>query len=149
MVMSLNRGLRRAMQSEASESIRGTLRRGPQSSRGAHRRFSLDHAKNVALLHDEQVLTIILDFGARPLPEKDAVTRLDVERTILSLSSRPPSPAATTSPCIGFSWISFCTATAPAMGEMMRRAQQACRTAQISEDARWHCQGKSAKTTKN
>src|SRR6516225_5919426 len=62
------------------ELIRGALRRGPRSGRGAHRCLSLDHPKDVALFHDEQILTINLDFGARPLPEEDAVTTLDVER---------------------------------------------------------------------
>src|SRR5262249_31739279 len=76
----LNRGLRRAMESETSEAIRGTLRRGPRSSRGAHRCFSLNHAEDVALLHDEQILAINLDLGARPLPEQHTITTLHVER---------------------------------------------------------------------
>src|SRR5690606_27552788 len=38
-----------------------------------------DHAHDVAFLHDQEVLTIELDFGAAPLAEEDAVAFLDVE----------------------------------------------------------------------
>ena len=37
------------------------------------------HAEDVALLHDEQVLAVDLDLGARPLAEQHAVAGLDVE----------------------------------------------------------------------
>jgi hypothetical protein len=40
---------------------------------------SVDDAKNVAFLHDKQVIATDLDLGAGPLPEEDAVTGLDVE----------------------------------------------------------------------
>src|SRR5690348_9176340 len=40
---------------------------------------------DVALLHDEEILTIELDLGARPLAEQDAVADLDVERLELAV----------------------------------------------------------------
>ena len=39
-----------------------------------------DDAHDVGFLHDQEVLTVDLDFGAGPLAEQDAVTGLDVER---------------------------------------------------------------------
>src|SRR5260221_14611892 len=41
---------------------------------------TLDHAHDVGFLHDDEVLAIELDLGARPLAEQDAVAGLDVER---------------------------------------------------------------------
>src|ERR1700735_2371283 len=41
--------------------------------------LSLEHAQDVAFLHDQQVLAIELDLGAGPLAEQDAVTLLHVE----------------------------------------------------------------------
>src|SRR6185312_2837052 len=40
----------------------------------------IDHAHDVGLLHDQEVLAIELDLGTRPFAEQDAVARLDVER---------------------------------------------------------------------
>ncbi len=40
----------------------------------------LDHAQNIAFLHDEQILAIDAHLGARPFAEQDAVAGLDVER---------------------------------------------------------------------
>src|SRR5262249_44027756 len=45
----------------------------------------LDHAHDVRLLHDHQLLTIELDLSSRPLAEEDAVTRLDIERVDLAV----------------------------------------------------------------
>jgi hypothetical protein len=45
---------------------------------------AVDHAENVGFLHDQEVLTVDLDFGARPFAEQDAVARLDVERNELA-----------------------------------------------------------------
>ena len=42
-------------------------------------RSRLDDAHDVGFLHDQEVLTIDLDLGARPLAEQDAVALLDVE----------------------------------------------------------------------
>src|SRR5215475_4121432 len=60
-----------------------TKEKGPTpfqpSGRGANRCFSLDDAEDVALLHDEQLLAVNLDLGARPFAEQDPVTLLDVE----------------------------------------------------------------------
>src|SRR6056297_2740430 len=39
-----------------------------------------DDAHDVGLLHDQQVFAVDTDFGAGPLAEQNAVTRLDVER---------------------------------------------------------------------
>src|SRR5229473_2260420 len=41
---------------------------------------TLDHAHDVGFLHDDEVLALELDLGARPLAEQHAVARLDVER---------------------------------------------------------------------
>src|SRR5262249_46488220 len=60
-------------------SVRGSLRRGPRSGRGAHRCFSLDDAEDVALLHDEEIVAVDLDLGTGPFAEQHAVAFLDVE----------------------------------------------------------------------
>src|SRR6478672_5852728 len=46
---------------------------------------SADDPEDVAFLHDDQVLTVDLHFGARPLAEQDLVARLDVQRRDLAL----------------------------------------------------------------
>src|SRR5438552_12130492 len=46
--------------------------------------FGLEHAQDVAFLHDQQVLAVQLDLGAGPLAEQDAVSGLDVERLDLA-----------------------------------------------------------------
>ena len=49
---------------------------------GAHRAaraVSGDHTHDVGLLHDQELLTIDLDLGARPLAEQNAVASLHVE----------------------------------------------------------------------
>src|SRR5436190_20203463 len=40
----------------------------------------IEHAHDVALLHDQQLNTVNLDFGARPFAEQHVVTDLDVDR---------------------------------------------------------------------
>src|SRR5271166_5553371 len=40
---------------------------------------SVDDAKDVAFLHDKQILAVDFDLGSGPLPEEDAVAGLDVE----------------------------------------------------------------------
>src|SRR6201994_4780411 len=40
----------------------------------------VEHAHDVALLHDQQILAVDLDFRARPLAEQHAVAALDVDR---------------------------------------------------------------------
>src|SRR3974390_1765665 len=45
----------------------------------ALRRGRSDHAHDVALFHDNEVLAVDLDLGARPFPEQHPVTDLDVE----------------------------------------------------------------------
>src|SRR5581483_3702082 len=45
----------------------------------------LEHAENVALLHDEKFLALDLDLGAGPLAEQHAVAGLHVERLHLAL----------------------------------------------------------------
>src|SRR5664279_160238 len=39
-----------------------------------------DDAQDVALLHDQEILTIDLDLGARPFAEQNLVARFDIER---------------------------------------------------------------------
>src|SRR5487761_303174 len=50
----------------------------------------LEHAHDVAFLHDDQLFAIELDLGARPLAEQNPVARLDVER--LDLAVLAPGP---------------------------------------------------------
>src|SRR5690349_3113908 len=54
-------------------------KKGAPSGRRAHRCLALDDAEDVALLHDEQLLPIDLDLGARPFAKQNAVTFFDVE----------------------------------------------------------------------
>src|SRR5438477_11953317 len=46
---------------------------------------SANNAQNVAFLHDDEVFTVDLHFGARPFAEQDLVAGLDVERRELAL----------------------------------------------------------------
>src|SRR3954468_2144315 len=41
---------------------------------------ALDDAHDIALFHDEQILAVDLDFGARPLAEQNGVADLEVDR---------------------------------------------------------------------
>src|SRR5689334_9608237 len=59
------------------------LRSDAQVSRASQR--SADDPEDVAFLHDDQVFTVDLDLGARPLAEQNLVARLDVERRNLAL----------------------------------------------------------------
>src|SRR6266702_8329557 len=45
---------------------------------------SAQHAHDVALLHDQELLVIELDLGARPFAEQHAVADLDVDRDQLA-----------------------------------------------------------------
>src|SRR6478752_9789832 len=47
--------------------------------------WSGDDPEDVAFLHDDQVFTVDLHFGARPLAEQDLVAGLDVQRRDLAL----------------------------------------------------------------
>src|SRR6201988_2431697 len=44
----------------------------------------VDHAHDVGLLHDQELLAVDLDLGARPLAEQHAVADLDVDRNELA-----------------------------------------------------------------
>src|SRR6476660_715864 len=46
---------------------------------------SADDPEDVAFLHDDQVFTVDLHFGAGPFAEQDLVARLDVQRSDLAL----------------------------------------------------------------
>ena len=48
------------------------------------RGLGLDHAHHVGLLHDQEILAVEPDLGARPFAEQDAVADLDVERLQLA-----------------------------------------------------------------
>ena len=43
-----------------------------------------ENAHDVALLHDQQLLAVDLDLGARPLAEQDAVADRDIDRDQLA-----------------------------------------------------------------
>src|SRR6478752_7088628 len=47
--------------------------------------WSGDNPEDVAFLHDDQVFTVDLHFGARPFAEQDLVAGLDVQRRDLAL----------------------------------------------------------------
>src|SRR5581483_7144781 len=54
------------------------------SGRFPERRGLLEHAENVALLHDQQVLAVDLHFGAGPLAKQHRVPGLEVDRRQLA-----------------------------------------------------------------
>jgi hypothetical protein len=58
------------------------LRRGLRAAFFLGRR--LDDAHDVGLLHDQELLAVDLDLGARPFAEQHAVAGLDVERDELA-----------------------------------------------------------------
>src|ERR1700728_1569427 len=49
------------------------------------REWSADHAHDVGLLHDEELLAVDLDLGAAPLAEQNLVAGLDVDRGQLAV----------------------------------------------------------------
>src|ERR1700761_9017993 len=69
-------------------------RRARKGAAGSEKRFGLgglllghglfDDAHDVGLLHDQEILAVDLDLGARPLAEQDAVADLDVDRNKLA-----------------------------------------------------------------
>src|SRR3954453_13014589 len=44
----------------------------------------VEHAHDVALLHDQEIFIVDLDLGARPFAEQDAVADLEVDRDQLA-----------------------------------------------------------------
>src|SRR6516165_9203512 len=64
-------------------------RRGRPRQPSARRRegqvLSGDHAHDVGLLHDQELIAIQLDLGARPFAEQHAVSDLDVDRDQLAV----------------------------------------------------------------
>src|SRR5580658_3195310 len=48
-----------------------------------------DHAHDVGLLHDQELLAVELDLGARPLAEQDPVARLHADRNELAVLVAP------------------------------------------------------------
>src|ERR1700732_3686106 len=77
----------RNMRSRASEEKRTSLadmfkllNRVPNKSGEGLLPGSGDDAQDVALLHDEKILPVDLDFGARPFAEQNLVAGLDIER---------------------------------------------------------------------
>ena len=67
------------------------------------RLLAFEHAEDVVLAHDEELLAVELDLGAGVLAEQDAVAGLDVQRISLPSSLTLPLPTATTLPSWGFS----------------------------------------------
>src|SRR5262249_50912098 len=45
---------------------------------------ALDHAHDVGLLHDQEILAVDLHFGARPLAEQNGVADLHIDRNQLA-----------------------------------------------------------------
>ena len=61
----------------------GASRRG-ESSAGSRGALLLQHAHDVAFLHDEQLLPVDLDLGAAPLAEQHLVALLELDRDELT-----------------------------------------------------------------
>src|SRR6516164_5728371 len=71
-------------------------------SRSLLRRSLFDHAHDVALLRDDEILAVDFDLGAR-FPNSTRSPTLTSSGWSLPSSPREPGPAAMTSPSIGFS----------------------------------------------
>src|SRR6185369_11728602 len=56
---------------------------------GGRRRSRGEDAEDVLLLHDEELLTVHLDFASGVFAEEDAIPRLDVERGLLARFGHP------------------------------------------------------------
>src|SRR6516162_864969 len=54
-------------------------------SRYLARRSLFDHAHDVTLLSDDEILAVDFDLGSRPLPEQHSVANFDIERTELAV----------------------------------------------------------------
>src|SRR5271154_7187407 len=70
-------------------SFEARLRRAPQGDDEALRGLApadllVEHAHDVGLLHDQELLAVDLDLGARPFAEQHAVADLDVDRDQLA-----------------------------------------------------------------
>ena len=63
----------------------------------------VDDAHDVGFLHDQQVLAVDLDLGARPFAEQDEVAGLDVEWDKRAVFVACTRSTAMTSPSCGFS----------------------------------------------
>ena len=48
------------------------------------RGLAFDHAHDVGLLHDQELLAVKLDLGARPFAEQHAVANLEIDRNQLA-----------------------------------------------------------------
>src|SRR5579871_5631863 len=70
-------GFRKRPLEEAADSESGRLLGGL--------RDALDHAHDIALLHDEELFAVELDLGAGPLAEQDAIAGLEIERRQLAV----------------------------------------------------------------
>src|SRR6516162_8256927 len=54
-------------------------------SRSLLRRSLFNHAHDVALLSDHEILAVDFDLGSRPLPEQHSVADFDIQRTELAV----------------------------------------------------------------
>src|SRR6516165_7725478 len=54
-------------------------------SRNLLRRSLFDHAHDVALLSDHEILAVDFDLGSRPLPEQHSVADFDIQWTELAV----------------------------------------------------------------
>src|SRR4051812_19368913 len=64
---------------EAPDSVPRPSKRALRALLGTRRKGSADHAHDVGLLHDQEVIAVDLDFGARPLAEQHAIAWLEVD----------------------------------------------------------------------
>src|SRR5258705_3976471 len=74
------RGVRCILVARRACQGRTRAKKAPRSGGGAYRRFSLDDAEDVAFLHDQELIPIDLDLGARPFAKQPPVAFLDIER---------------------------------------------------------------------
>src|SRR5262249_10844187 len=73
-------GLRAVSKDEARDCVPSSFETRPAGAPQDEAKGSADHAHDVGLLHDQELVTIDLDFGAGPLAEQHAVAGLEVDR---------------------------------------------------------------------
>src|SRR4051812_5025868 len=69
--------------------LRWSVLRAPACGGSSERGHSGDHAHDVGLLHDQEVLAVELHFRAGPLTEQHAVAGLEIDRDQLAVLVAP------------------------------------------------------------
>src|SRR5262245_23724564 len=85
--ISMPRNMRSRASEEKRSSLAAIVNSRPEFKyllNVAVRPCSCDDAQNIALLHDEELMSVDRDLGARPFAEQHLVAGLDVERRELA-----------------------------------------------------------------